>query len=161
MKPTVNVSSSVGGLAKMKAELAKLSRKHVYVGVPEDKSARKKGVVTNAQLMYLHSNGSALQGIPARPIIEPAIEAPDNKALIAKQLGAAARATLDAKPDEANDSLELAGMQGRDASVNWFTDPRNNWAPNSPVTIARKGSDRPLIDTGELRRSLTYLVEEK
>lgn len=29
------------------------------------------------------------------------------------------------------------------------------WAPNSPVTIEKKGSDAPLIDIGELRKSVT------
>lgn len=31
--------------------------------------------------------------------------------------------------------------------------------PNSPWTIARKGSSKPLIDTGQLRNSITYKVE--
>lgn len=31
--------------------------------------------------------------------------------------------------------------------------------PNSPVTIERKGSSNPLIDTGEMRASVTYKVE--
>lgn len=31
--------------------------------------------------------------------------------------------------------------------------------PNSPVTIAKKGSSNPLIDTGEMRGSVTYIVE--
>lgn len=28
------------------------------------------------------------------------------------------------------------------------------WPPNSPATIARKGSDAPMIDTGQLRSSI-------
>lgn len=32
------------------------------------------------------------------------------------------------------------------------------WAPNSPVTIRRKGSSKPLIDTAQLRKSVTYEV---
>ena len=32
--------------------------------------------------------------------------------------------------------------------------------PNSPVTIKRKGSSKPLIDTGEMRQAVTYKVEE-
>lgn len=32
--------------------------------------------------------------------------------------------------------------------------------PNSPVTIARKGSSKPLIDTGEMRQAVTFKVEE-
>lgn len=31
--------------------------------------------------------------------------------------------------------------------------------PNSPWTIARKGSSKPLIDTGQLRNSITYVVD--
>ena len=30
------------------------------------------------------------------------------------------------------------------------------WAENSPRTIARKGSDAPLIDHGELRRAVNH-----
>lgn len=33
--------------------------------------------------------------------------------------------------------------------------------PNAPETIARKGSDVPLIDTGQLRSSVTHKVEAK
>lgn len=56
--------------------------------------------------------------------------------------------------------LELAGMEGQNSARDWFEDPRNGWAPNSPVTIALKGSERPLVDTGELRKSITYVVKE-
>ena len=34
-----------------------------------------------------------------------------------------------------------------------------DWKPNSEYTIARKGSDKPLIDTGLMLRSVTYRVE--
>lgn len=33
------------------------------------------------------------------------------------------------------------------------------WEANSPLTIERKGSSKPLIDKGDLRRSITYEVE--
>ena len=31
--------------------------------------------------------------------------------------------------------------------------------PNAPSTIAAKGADNPLIDTGRMRQSITYVVE--
>ena len=31
--------------------------------------------------------------------------------------------------------------------------------PNNPATIARKGSDNPLVDTGFMRHSVTWQVE--
>lgn len=34
-----------------------------------------------------------------------------------------------------------------------------DWEPNSPLTIERKGSSKPLIDKGDLRRSITYEVD--
>lgn len=35
------------------------------------------------------------------------------------------------------------------------------WAPNAQRTIDQKGSDAPLIDIGELRKSITYDVKTK
>lgn len=36
-----------------------------------------------------------------------------------------------------------------------------DWVPNSPVTIAQKGSAMPLVDTGKLRQSITFEVEKR
>lgn len=33
--------------------------------------------------------------------------------------------------------------------------------PNSPVTIARKGANNPLIDTGQMRMAVTFKIENK
>jgi hypothetical protein len=33
--------------------------------------------------------------------------------------------------------------------------------PNSPITVALKGSSKPLIDTGQLRTSITYAIDGK
>lgn len=38
---------------------------------------------------------------------------------------------------------------------------KTNTPPNSPVTIARKGSSKPLVDTGLLRASVTFQLKEK
>lgn len=35
------------------------------------------------------------------------------------------------------------------------------FTPNSPATIKRKKSSRPLIDTGHLRQSIRYVIERK
>jgi hypothetical protein len=64
-------------------------------------------------------------------------------------------------------------VQGQNIARAWFTNPANNWAPNSDITIngskpdkngkqfiKGKGSDQPLIDTGELRKSIIYVVKD-
>ena len=33
--------------------------------------------------------------------------------------------------------------------------------PNAPMTVQRKGSDHPLIDTGQLRRGISYVICKK
>lgn len=50
--------------------------------------------------------------------------------------------------------LGQVGMQDIRAEISALMSP-----PNSPVTIARKGSSKPLIDTGKMRQAVTYKVE--
>lgn len=38
---------------------------------------------------------------------------------------------------------------------------KGNFAPNSPATIQKKGSDKPLIDTGTMRESVNYQIVER
>ena len=59
------------------------------------------------------------------------------------------------------EDMERLGLKAQNVCRKWFVNPENGWAPNSPATIARKGSDRPLIDTGELRKSITYVVRKR
>jgi hypothetical protein len=158
LKPTITVTES-GDLHFLQTAIDNLENAKVYVGIPEKTTSRKGEKITNAGLMYIHTNGSEVMHIPARPVIEPAIEAPDNKERIAATLGAAMTAELNGEHATAVENIRKAGTQGANAAKRWFTDPRNNWAPNAPSTIAAKGSARPLIDKGELRRAITHVEE--
>jgi hypothetical protein len=106
--------------------------------------------------LWLHTHGSPLWQSPPRPVIEPAIE--HDKEAIARQLKKVAQAVLNG--EDPTPELQKAGMLGQNVARAWFTNPANNWAPNSPATIREKGSDNPLIDTGELRKAITYVVKE-
>jgi hypothetical protein len=147
-------------MPKLAEALKKLQKAAVYVGIPADRSLRTGDDVTNAQLLYTHTHGSPLQNIPARPVIEPAIAAEDNAARISAELKQAAQSALASDTEAMHLHLEKAGQLGENAAKRWFTDPRNNWAPNAPATVEEKGSDKPLIDTGELRRSITHVVKD-
>lgn len=141
--------------------LKALSKVDVLVGVPEEESSREGEMITNAELAFIHSEGSPLNNIPARPFIEPAIEDPENSEIIAGELKSAAQSALSGNTEAMSRYLVRAGIQGQNVVRDWFTNSKNNWPENSPLTIARKGSDRPLIDTGELRKSVTYVIREK
>ncbi len=97
--------------------------------------------------------------IPPRPVLEPAIEA--NKKPIANQLKKGYEAALNDNMQEAENCLHKAGMIGENAAKGWFENPANKWPPNSPKTIAKKGSDSPLIDTGEMRKAITHVIREE
>jgi hypothetical protein len=186
MNPTVSVTSKSSVTPQALTEsLNSLKKKQVYVGIPAtDAMERKRQVlalsrgmrgrrkkraekmavesgINNAELTYIHTHGSALRGIPPRPIIEPAIEDRENQEKILPELELAAKAALDGKSEEVVRELNLAGIVATNAVKKWFVNPKNNWAPNAPSTIRAKGSSRPLIDTAALRQAMTYVVGEE
>lgn len=59
----------------------------------------------------------------------------------------------------ASQALELTGQKMTGIIQRKIVD--GPWTANAPVTIRRKGSDRPLIDTGRLRQSIRHIVRRK
>lgn len=152
------ITKSGPGIAQVKQDLSRVRGSDVLVGIPAQKTLRKGQKMNNATLMFIHTHGSPLRNIPARAVLEPAIKA-DFK-LIDPHLKRAAQATIQGKPQVAEQALNMAGIAASNVAKRWFTDPRNGWAPNAPSTIAQKGSDRPMIDTGQLRGAITYVVRQ-
>ena len=156
MKSPVTVTKSGPGLAQLVKDLNRITHSEVLVGIPAEKTMRKGDPINNASLMFVLTHGSPARKIPATPILEPAIER--NRELIAPHLAASAKAVTEGRPDEAERELERAGFVASNAAKRFFMDPANGWPPNAPSTIARKGSDRRNIDTGQLRRSIVHVV---
>ena len=186
VKPTYNS----GGFEGLFDRLRKLKSRRILVGIPEQKAARQGEPINNAQLLYIlshgvrkksmrdemqpkldagmkysaayqlyiMSHGSPLWQIPPRPVLEPAIEA--NKDAIVELFNAVIKAAARGNPEATDRAIHRCGMAAQNYCRDWFTDPRNGWPPNSPRTIAMKGSARPLIDTGTMRKAITYVVEE-
>ena len=167
--------------AKIMESFKSLQSMQVYVGVPEADNTRKSGEVGNAELLFIHTNGSPIRHIPARPVLEPAIKARGNIEPIQDELKSAATAALSGDKKGAIRYFNRAGLIGQNVCRAWFTDPRNGWAPNSTITVMRKmsklkgakytaakaavdsgesleGINTPLIDTAQLRKAITYVV---
>lgn len=104
--------------------------------------------------MYIHEHGSFAYQVPPRPIIEPAIK--NSKEDIGELLGEAAKAAAEGKNVEK--ALIDVGQEAQQDVKDWFNNPQNGWAPNSPETVKRKKSDQPLIDTGALRQSIIFVI---
>lgn len=56
-------------------------------------------------------------------------------------------------------SLETIGIMMSDKMKESFTN--NNWKENAPYTVEKKGSSTPLINSGQLRQSITFEVRKK
>lgn len=123
-----------------------------------------------AYQMYLHSEGSPLWRIPPRPVLEPSIA--ENRKEIATAMKGAVEAALTG--GDPTPHLNDAGMIAETRAKEWFDNPKNQWPPNSPVTIhgskpdkngnkfiPGKNSDHPLIDTGSMRASITHVVQRE
>lgn len=155
----VEKRSHNGGLGGLVSRLKRLARVSVYVGVPQANASRSGAKINNAELLYIHTNGSPARNIPARPVIEPALKYHKDK--IMEQYSKAMTAAAAGDDGGLTAALIRTGLAGQNAARDWFTNPANGWAPNSPRTIARKGSSRPLIDTATLRKSIIYVVREE
>jgi len=153
---TASYTVNIDNTKTITDQLKKLASLHVYVGVPEAEASRPGEPINNAELAYIQSNGSPLKNIPARPILEPVIK--KNEKMISSRFHALATKSLNDPTVNINDELSKIGMIVRDKVKDNFTNPDNGWAPNSPATIAAKGSNKPLIDTGSLRKSIENSV---
>lgn len=159
MRPTVSIRRRDSITARdLRAQLDRVGSMEVLVGIPMDRTQRRGAKINNASLMYIQTHGSPARNIPPRAVIEPAIEDPENRSRIERELGEAVAALLDKKPEIARRHLDRAGLAGMNAAKGWFTNNKNGWPPNKPAVIKRKGSSRPLIDTGQLRQAITYVV---
>lgn len=114
---------------------------------------------SKAHELYLQSHGSPMYHVPPRPVLEPAIAS--QKEAIGKLISAASKSALEGKPAQYEANLNKAGMVAVSAARGWFENPANGWPPNAPYTIKKKGSSQPLIDTGEMRKAITYVVRDK
>lgn len=136
----------------------------IRVGILGSKAARRngKGDITNAEIGFINEFGSEKRKIPGRSFLGMPLrlyfaEYVKNKKsfgnkevkeavkqgtllLLAKKLGLVAEEVVE-------DAFATSGF--------------GNWEENKPSTIKRKGSDMPLIDTGELRRSITSEAKKK
>lgn len=138
-----------------------LLAKNIYVGIPMSTADRADGKITNAALGYIEEYGSPVNNIPARPFLVPGVESVRQE--IEQRMKGIAKLALKGKPEQIGQEQNSLGMVAVNAVQTYLSDP-NHFAPLAASTIAaRKRRGRqppysPLIDTGALRRSVTFVV---
>lgn len=160
------VKLDVSGLLKFTKFLDK-GLPSVKVGITGNKATlvRKepgatKGI-TNAELGFIQEFGkmTGKQRIPARSFIIMPLKTrlnPYLKKSLKMTQKAFEKAVRNGKAEEFAAKVGVIAenvIQDAFATSGW-----GSWEANKPSTIKRKGSDKPLIDTGELRRSISSEV---
>ena len=153
-------------LPKLKTSFARLASQEVLVGVPKETDPRKdeneKQPMNNATLAYIHDKGSPKRNITARPFMEPGIEACKDR--VVNQFKIGAKKALDADDAAIEHALHKSGMIAKLSIQNTI-----NAGPPPPLAeetlAARRRRGRtgtvPLIDTGQLRNSINYVIRKK
>ena len=157
----MKVTRKGGGIARLDAAMKALKKTTVLVGIPAETADRSgPQPINNATLGYIHEHGAPAAGIPARPFLIPGVRAVQER--VGAELAKAGRAALSGDGKAAIARLHAAGLVAQSsvrATINAGVEP----ALTESTVQARSRRGRtgtvPLIDTGALRNSITYVVQ--
>ncbi len=127
-------------------------------------SKTQKDGLTNAEIGLKHEKGSYSENIPRRSFLEVPLTQNIGKLDRAGKILTKEMKAMDAgmNPEDAfRKAHRDLGIVGEQIVNKAFQDSGPGWKPNSPMTIAIKGSDKPLIDTSQLRASIMSDVVER
>lgn len=150
-------------LAQVLATMAQLVKKDVLVGIPDSAPEREEDTpLSNAQIGYILDSGSPKANIPARPFLVPGVE--NVQPEIVEDFRGGAKAALDGNAAGVERSLVRAGLRAQNSVRSKIQDgPFEALAPRTLVDRKKRGrtGEKPLLDTGQLRNSVTYVVRKK
>lgn len=182
MPDPANLKVTLDKTAEIEKALKALSNTSVLVGIPSDderqpgelgSETRVQSAIGNAALAYIHENGSPAQNIPARPFFQPGVnESKDRWASYLEQAGAKA---FEGNATAMDRALHAAGMTAVAAVKNRIAAGIPPPLAQSTVDARRKRSKgssyrrkaataadtTPLIDTGQMINSITYVIRKK
>lgn len=143
-----------------------LDKQAVVVGLPSENSPPSKEVVarvegqpstklnpylTVAALGAIHEFGSPENNIPARPFMSQTY---DNNLSLLKSRSRKVLTAVQSGKLGADRGLAILGEWYTGAIKETITN--GEFVPLKPATVAAKGSSRPLIDTAQMRNSITW-----
>lgn len=179
--PAQRIVNNLPGLLK---NLRLFEHKVLYVGVPADDAARDDdSELNNATLAYIHDNGAPEANIPARPFMKPGMQ--DASKDVAKQYRLALEKASVGKSAESY--LHRAGSMAASAIRNRITEGIPPPLAESTLKARARGSvgvrvrkgaikelearaagaapsmdfAKPLIVTGAMKNSITYVIKDE
>ena len=133
-------------------ELAELKELEVRVGFQRGKSQEEDGTDMCDVAAF---NELGTDHIPARPFIRQSVD--DNESKINSFLKEEVKDFAQGK--SAEQILKEIGIFQKDLMQDKITS--GSFAPNAEFTIKKKGSSKPLVDTGRMRQSVNYVIQKK
>lgn len=152
------INEKLKELKKKYSELNKLSQTEVDIGFPSGKCQPYPNTKTNKRgasvITVAIINAFGTKKIPSRNFMYYNSE----KLISASQVifKKAIEAIMVGNSSVVHSLLEKLGAAGQSILIDAIDN--GSYAPNSPSTIARKKSSKPLINTGHLKQSITYVV---
>jgi phage gpG-like protein len=157
----VSVVKRVDNLDALVKSVEALTKKEVLIGIPQSNAARANPGPSNALLGYWHEFGAPGANIPARPFLFPAIRKSQERIVkilftAAQKIGKGEAITPDV--DKAMNSVGLIASTEAKKIITAGIPP-----PLKAATLAARRrkkftGTKPLIVTGSLLRSITYVV---
>jgi hypothetical protein len=138
----------------IRKSVAAASGNFVKVGVPSGKN--EKDGTPIAMIAAVHEFGSVTRGIPERSFLRAGIR--ENQADFVR-LNRVNLAKVAAGRMHVRDALGQLGAMAAGKVQTKITD--GPFEPLKAATINRKGSSKPLINTGNMRQAITWKVDEK
>lgn len=176
-----NFEVKLDNVAQVAGAIETLAKTKVMVGIPAKKGLRSGGPISNAALGYIHEFGAPEANIPPRPFLLPTVKA-KQKGLIVPALNKAGKAALTGDLGGIERILSILGQEVSDAVrtriVDFIPPPLKpgtligrarrlasyqNASKKRRKTLREKALQAdatPLIDTGQLLKSITWVLRK-
>lgn len=147
----VKVKTTAAG-KKFEKMLKELSQMQVRIGFQHGKATEEDGTDICDVAAW---NELGTEHSPSRPFLRKSVD--ENEAAINSFLQSKRQDLVNGT--SAEQILKEIGIFQKDLIQEKITE--GSYAPNAPSTVARKGSSKPLIDTGRMRQSVDYVIQRK
>ena len=154
----VNAKADLKGLENLKKAFKQ--KKVAKVGILGSTNARE-GDQTNAEIGLIHEFGTADGSTPARSFLRMPVENQSKK--ITEAVGKKKKAIEKAMGEgDMTFAYTQLGIAAEAAVIRAFASGGfGQWEPNKPSTVQQKGSSQPLVDSSQLRDSITSEVVDE
>ena len=150
------VTLNTKGLQAFKRQIKAAGKSVAEVGIFQNHNARSDTDLTNSEIGAKNEFGSLSEGVPERSFLRMPLmtELPE---IIEAESAQLEKAFVEDGPKAV---LEQIGFMGEAAIQQAFDSAGfGTWPANSPMTVFMKGSNKPLIDTTQLRESVSSRVK--